>query len=200
MELQKISNKLVEKESMIFEVNGHFINSNLNDLREWANSDELNATNNNGFNAEKRFVVESLFNDMLNAVKYWNPSLDGRLGGDVELANGSQVQIKSKGGHIKADQSDSCDLYAIEDMTQTGTILFKKEEFHRFAKWAEDKIVPSVRVSKGYFGRDAKSFRVNIPSLTSYRKTTRDFYNDLAKAGVKFQVIPYKTVYTGRGL
>ena len=185
---------------MVFKVDGHFKNSNLDDLRDWANSDELNATNNNGFNAEKRFIVESLFNSRITVVKQWQPALDGKNGGDVELANGLQVQIKSKGGHIKADQSDQCDLYSIEDMTQTGIIIFTKSEFFKFAEWTENNPVPSVKVSKGYFGRDAKSYRVNIPSLTSYRKTTRDFYNDLAKVGVKFQVIPYETVYTGRGL
>mgnify|MGYP001401626845 CR=1 FL=1 len=200
MRLQKISKKLVEKENMVFKVDGHFKNSNLEHLREWANSDELNATNNNGFTDEKRFIVESLFNDEMVAAKTWSPSLDGKLGGDIELANGLQVQIKSKGGHIKADQSDQCNLYSIEDMTQTGAIVFTKSEFFKFAEWAEGKVAPSVRPSKGYFGRDEKSYRVNIPSLCSHRKTTRDFYNDLKKSGVEFQVIPYKTVYTGRGL
>lgn len=200
MELAKITNKLVETDNMVFKVDGHFKNSNLDNLRDWANSDELNATNNNGFNAEKRFIVESIFNSKITAVKQWQPALDGKNGGDVELVNGLQVQIKSKGGHIKADQSDQCDLYSIEDMTQTGLIIFTKSEFFKFAEWTESNPVPSVKVSKGYFGRDTKSYRVNIPSLTSYRKTTRDFYNDLTKAGVKFQVIPYETVYTGRGL
>ena len=200
MNLERITKKLVEKENFKFSINGNFKNSRLVDLIDWANSDELNPSLNNGFNAEKRYIVESLFNDEMIAAKTWNPALDGKQGGDVVLANGSQVQIKSKGGHILADQSDNCDWYAVEDMTQTGVIIFTKSEFFKFAAWAEGKVAPSVRPSKGYFGRDEKSYRVNIPSLCSHRKTTRDFYNDLKKSGVEFQVIPYKTVYTGRGL
>ena len=112
---QNSSGRLINKSMLAHSANGKFAPKA--DCIDW-----INAIDNNGFRFERRFLIT-------NACMGYFPTAKGSECGDVQLTDGTQIQLKSDMGCIKIANDDKCDQYAIENSNKTGYWTMEKEQY-----------------------------------------------------------------------
>ena len=112
---QNSSGRLINKSMLHHSKNGKFAPKQ--NCIQW-----IDAIDNNGFKFERRYLLT-------NACMGYFPTAKGSECGDVQLTDGTQVQLKSDMGCIKVANDDNCDSYAIENSNKTGYWTMTKEQY-----------------------------------------------------------------------
>lgn len=112
---QNASGRLINKSMLNHSSNGKFAPKT--DCIQW-----IDMIDNNGFKFERRYLLT-------NACMGYFPTAKGADCGDVQLADGTQVQLKSDMGCIKVANDDNCDKYAIENSNKTGYWTMTKDQY-----------------------------------------------------------------------
>ena len=112
---QNASGRLINKSMLNHSANGKFVAKT--DCIEW-----IESIDNNGFKFERRFLLT-------NACAGYFPTAKGSECGDVQLTDGTQMQLKSDLGCIKVANDDNCDKYAIENSNKTGYWTMTKKQY-----------------------------------------------------------------------
>lgn len=107
--------RLINKSMLAHSASGRFAPKA--DCIKW-----IEAIDNNGFKFERRYLLT-------NACAGYFPTAKGSECGDVELMDGTQIQLKSDLGCIKVVNDDNCDKYAIENSNKTGYWTMTKTEY-----------------------------------------------------------------------
>lgn len=109
------NNRLINKSMLAHSANGRFAPKI--DCIKW-----IDRVGNSGFKFERRYLLT-------NACAGYFPTAKGTDCGDVELMDGTQVQLKSDMGCIKVANDDKCDEYAIENSNKTGYWTMTKAQY-----------------------------------------------------------------------
>lgn len=109
------SGRLINKSMLSHSLNGKYAAKT--DCIKW-----IESIDNNGFKFERRYLIT-------NACAGYFPTAKGTECGDVELTDGTQVQLKSDMGCIKVANDDNCDKYAIENSNKTGYWTMTKAQY-----------------------------------------------------------------------
>lgn len=112
---QNSSGRLINKSMLSHSGNGKFAPKQA--CLEW-----IDTIDNNGFKFERRYLLT-------NACVGYFPTAKGSESGDVQLADGTQVQLKADLGCVKVANDDKCDKYAIENSNKTGYWTMTKEQY-----------------------------------------------------------------------
>lgn len=109
------SGRLINKSMLAHNANGRFAPKQ--NCIQW-----IDAIDNNGFKFERRYLLT-------NACMGYFPTAKGSDCGDVQLTDGTQVQLKADLGCIKVANDDNCDKYAIENSNKTGYWTMTKTQY-----------------------------------------------------------------------
>ena len=144
---QNSSGRLINKSMLAHNANGKFAPKQ--NCIDW-----INEIDNNGFKFERRYLLS-------NACAGYFPTAKGSDCGDVQLTDGTQVQLKSDMGCIKVANDDKCDQYAIENSNKTGYWTMAKEQYLQNIEKMVEVGMLEFRKANKYMSED--HYRVKFP-------------------------------------
>lgn len=148
---------------------------------EWAKAFVVQCGN--GVVFEKKYLISN------ECVGYF-PTNNYDESGDVLRKDGIQVQCKADTGHIKADNVDNCDIYAIENSDASGYYEITKNDFFRNVELLQDKGIVKFRTPKQHNLGNFNTWQLLIPKYLKANGKNRQAHNLLIECGATFTLYP----------
>lgn len=132
---------------------------------------------------EKKYLVH-------NQCKGYFPTNNYDESGDILLSNGLQVQCKADTGHIKADNIDNCDIFAIENADASGYYEIDKDNFFKVVELLADKGVVKFRKPSHHNLGNFCTWQLFFPKYLKANGKNRQAHNFLLDLGFRFTLFP----------
>ena len=173
---QNASGRLINKSMLSHSANGRFAAKT--DCIKW-----IDAIDNNGFKFERRFLIT-------NACMGYFPTAKGSECGDVQLMDGTQIQLKADLGCIKVANDDKCDAYAIENSNKTGYWIMTKTQYLENVENMVEAGMLTFRKANKYMNTDHYQVKFPRPYGKGIQKQDIPKLNILTQIGAEYTPYP----------